>query len=367
MVYQGLSAWLALHHASGIGLATAAQLLHHFHHPDRLFAAGPDGWREAGIGSTARAALTSPDDALIERELAWGSRPGQGIISRDDPRYPRLLAQIPDPPLVLYVVGDPSVLARPQVAMVGSRNPTPTGLDQAFSLSFSLSGIGLTITSGLALGIDAQSHRGALRAGVATIAVMGTGVDRVYPSAHQGLAAEIADSGALVSEYPLGAGPTRASFPRRNRIISGLSLGTVVVEAAARSGSLISARMALEQGREVFAMPGAVTNLMARGCHALLREGACLVEGAEDVVRELFWPVLPDETLGPVSLSDDDRASSATALLRCIDSEPVSVDGLVRRSGLGVAEVNAQLLQLELDGVVSPVAGRGYRRGKSTR
>lgn len=296
---------------------------------------------------------------------AWLEAPGNHLVALDDPRYPDLLRQIPDPPPVLYVHGDPELLGNLQLAIVGSRNPSRGGLENARAFASHLAGAGLTITSGLALGIDAEAHRGALAAGGTTIAVTGTGLDRVYPARHHDLAHAIAEHGALVSEFPPGTPPRPAHFPQRNRIISGLALGTLVVEAARRSGSLVTARHALEQGREVFAIPGSIHNPLARGCHALIRQGAKLVETAEDILEELgalAGAAVPEHA---TRTSPEPPASLDPEYQRLLDAlghDPVSIDDLVRRSGLTAESVSSMLLILELQGYVAPEAGGRYAR-----
>jgi DNA processing protein len=317
-----------------------------------------------GIPAAAIDALRRPNEAALDTLLVWGQQQGTTILTLDDPAYPPHLAQIPDAPGVLFVRGDPSALSDPQLAIVGSRNPTPQGSETTRGLAAFLAGCGLTITSGLALGVDGAAHRGALEAG-RTIAVLGTGLDRVYPAAHRDLARRIAEAGALVSELPPDS-PARAEhFPRRNRIISGLSLGTLVTEAALGSGSLITARLALEQGREVFAVPGSIHNPLARGCHALIRDGARLVESGQDILVELapaLESALAAAGKGTVQTSDGMPAgpepdADHQRLLAAMGHDPVAVDDLIRRTGLPADSVASMLLLLELQGRVSSYAG----------
>jgi DNA processing protein len=296
---------------------------------------------------------------------SWLAAPGNHLLRLDDPRYPDLLRQIPDPPPVLYVRGDPAALGNLQLAIVGSRNPTRGGLENARAFAAHLAGAGLTITSGLALGIDAAAHEGALAAGGTTIAVTGTGLDRVYPARHRELAHRIAGQGALVSEFPPGTPPRPAHFPQRNRIISGLSLGTLVVEAARRSGSLVTARHALEQGREVFAIPGSIHNPLARGCHALIRQGAKLVETADDILEELgalAVAVTADATAPDAPAGAGELDPEYRRLLDALGHDPLPIDELVARSGLTAESVSSMLLILELQGYVAPEAGGRYAR-----
>ncbi len=362
-----LNDWLTLHHAPGIGAVTIQRLLERYTSPAAALHAAAH--REPDLDPEALRFLRQPDRERIERDLAWAEQPGNHIITCRDPAYPALLLQIADPPPLLYVLGNVEVLGQLQLGMVGSRNPSASGHRTATEFARHLALAGLTITSGLALGIDAASHRGALDAGKPTIAVMGTGLDRVYPSRHRELAHAIAEHGALVSELPTGTAPKPENFPRRNRIISGLSLGILVVEAAIRSGSLITARCAGEQGREVFAIPGSIHNPLARGCHALIRQGAKLVETAQDVIDELG--ALAGACTPPELLAGDQARVPATELstdyVQLLDSigyDPTSVDALVETSGLTPAEVSSMLLQLEMSGYVASSAGGMYNRLK---
>jgi DNA processing protein len=363
-----LSNWLTLCHAPGAGTAAIHRLLDAFSTPAHALRASHAQLLQLGLKQPAIDALRKPDETLIARGLEWREGENNHIITCHDPAYPALLSQLPDPPPLLYVHGNVSVLSEPQLAMVGSRNPSGSGQQTAVDFARHLASAGLVITSGLALGIDAASHQGALDVNAPTIAVMGTGLDRVYPARHRDLALRIAEQGSLVSEFPIGTAPKPGNFPQRNRIISGLSLGTLVVEAAIRSGSLISARYALEQGREVFAIPGSIHNPLARGCHRLIREGAKLVETAQDVIDELgslagactALPADGEEISAPHQLG-----AEYLQLLESIDFDPTSVDQLVERSGLTPAEVSSMLLQLELSGYISPSPGGLYNRLKN--
>ncbi|MHB8622478.1 MAG: DNA-processing protein DprA [Sulfuricaulis sp.] len=281
--------WLTLQRLPGVGSDTLHDLLEHFGSVENIFSAsrGQLEKSHAVMRAAIDAILSGPDEAALKPSLDWLAEPQHHLIVWSDPDYPPLLREIPDPPAMLYVLGDRRLLARPQLAIVGSRNPTPIGRDNARAFATSLAGAGLVITSGLALGVDGAAHRGALEAGGKTIALAGTGLDRVYPPPHRDLAHDISRHGALVSEFPLATPPRPENFPRRNRLISGLSLGTLVVEAALQGGSLITARLASEQGREVFAIPGSIHSPQSRGCHALIRQGAKLVETAQDILEEL--------------------------------------------------------------------------------
>lgn len=314
--------------------------------------------------------LHAPDWRRVEDDLAWLERPGNHLLLLDDSRYPPLLRQIHQPPPLLFICGDPACLQLPQLAMVGARNPTPSGRETAWQFAAHLAGGGLAITSGLALGIDAAAHQGALAGGGRTIAVMGTGLDRVYPAKHHELAHAIAERGALVSEFPVGTPALAENFPRRNRLISGLALGVLVVEAALQSGSLITARLALDQGREVFAIPGSIHNPLAKGCHTLLRQGAKLVETAADILEELGALAAanhpnPSPALTSLPAADTEPLDSEyQQLLMAMGESPVGVDLLVERCGLTAEAVSSMLLILELEGYAAAVPGGLYCRLK---
>ena len=319
----------------------------------------------AGLNPAKARALADPDSTAIDRSKTWLDADSHALLPFTDDRYPVLLGNIPDPPLVLYVHGDPGCLGLPQLALVGSRNPTEGGRRNAHNFAFHLAAGGFCIVSGMAQGIDSAAHRGALKAGAVTVAVLGHGVDRIYPAGNRALAREIvAANGALVSEFALGAPPSKHHFPLRNRIISGMSLGTVVIEAAQRSGSLITARLAGEQGREVFALPGSIHNPLARGCHRLIRQGAKLVETTDDIVAEvgpLAGRLLAtsgdsDNTSDTVP-EDEDNGSELDEYL---SHDPVTIDELIARSGLTIDQVSSILLILELKGKVERLAGGRY-------
>ena len=294
----------------------------------------------------------------------WLQMSGNHIIARGDENFPELLEQIPRPPERLYIKGDPGLLHMPALAIVGSRNPTQAGARNAFEFARHLGAAGFCIVSGLAEGIDTAAHRGALDAGAATVAFLGHGIDRVYPSANKELAHEIAAHGALVSEFPLGTHPHKTLFPQRNRLISGVSLGTLVVEAARRSGSLITARYAGDQGREVFALPGSIHNPLARGCHKLIRQGAKLVETAEDIVNELaplsshlLQNSLESTNNDDLPVHDDDEYRQ---LKKYLSHDPISIDELAEDSGSTIDQVSSMLLILELQGEVESLSGGRY-------
>jgi DNA processing protein len=286
------------------------------------------------------------------------------LVAWDHPEYPKALLEVSDPPALLYCAGRIELLNRPGLAIVGSRNATAQGARNAQAFARALSDAGLTIVSGLALGVDAAAHRGGLEGQGSTIAVLGTGADVVYPPANKGLAQEIAEQGLLVSEFALGSPPAKQNFPRRNRIISGLTRGTLVVEAAIASGSLITARAALEQGREVFAIPGSIHSPLSKGCHSLIKSGAKLVESAEDVLSELAG--LPLQTAPLPEKSADSNAQTATTgappLLEQMGYDPIDIDSLCTRTGLSAQHVSEALLRFELEGRVASLPGGFYQR-----
>lgn len=357
--------WLALLRAPRLGPVSALHLLDRVGGAAGCFDAPDSLCSELELSAETRTFLRQPDWAMAERDLEWLTRSGAGLVTFLDPAYPPLLKQLNDAPPALYVRGDVSLLAGPQLAMVGSRNPSTEGRRNAEDFAAYLAGCGLIITSGMALGIDAASHRGALKAGGKTVAVWGTGLDKPYPPRHREFAEEIAASGLIITEFPPGTPPLPGHFPRRNRIISGLSAGTLVVEAARQSGSLITARLASEQGREVFAIPGSIHNPMSRGCHRLIREGAKLVESAGDILEELA-PLLNLEL--PATATAGDTAAAAPEdpeyklLLNSLDFAPTSVDALVERTGLTPDVVSSMLLMLELQGQVEASPGGRYSR-----
>jgi DNA processing protein len=300
---------------------------------------------------------------MIDYDLEWLEQQNNGVLTFNDTNYPLQLKEIADPPPILFVRGNPDLLSLPQIAIVGSRNPSALGKETAFSFARTLSLYGFVITSGLALGIDGASHRGALNAKGYTVAVAGTGLDRVYPARHKELATEIVNTGVMISEFPPGTTAKANHFPRRNRIISGLCQGLLVVEAAKQSGSLITARMALEQNREVFAIPGSIHNPLARGCNALIREGAKLVETTQDILEELNQYYQQDEKLLPLTTQSTLDLEQQTLLNRVMFS-PTSIDHLVENTGESVEAISSMLLILELQGYLEATAGGCYVRIK---
>ena len=300
----------------------------------------------------------------------WLDAPNHHIITAESDDFPELLRQIPGPPTLLYVVGNKDALHLPSLAVVGSRNPTSGGVQNAYNFSSHLARSGFCIVSGLAQGIDTAAHQGALDAGAKTVAFLGHGIDRVYPAENRELAHRIAQDGALCSEYPLGSPPRREHFPQRNRLISGISLGTLVVEAARRSGSLISARLASEQGREIFAIPGSIHNPLSRGCHQLIKQGAKLVESADDIVSEL-GPLVGHlmqnaELQTHESAEDSPLDADYEILLSALSYDPASADQLAEHSGLTIDQVSSMLLILELEGKILVQAGGRYSRPQAS-
>jgi DNA processing protein len=348
----------------GLGRAAARKLLASLGPPQAVFSASSAVRREC-VGADLGAALDSEPEVLapaLNKLRAWlDAGPARHWVALDDPRYPQALLQTADPPLLLYTMGRCELLNTPSIAIVGSRNPTPQGADNARSFAEHLGRAGLTIVSGMALGIDGAAHSGALAGGAATIAVVGTGLDRVYPRAHRELAHQIAERGLIVSEFELGTESLAGNFPQRNRVIAGLSLGTLVVEAALESGSLITARQALDAGREVFAIPGSIHSPQSRGCHALIKQGAKLVDDVRDVLEELRWSPSPVQ---PVAAPTDEvgNPGASDPLLAAMGYDPVDLDQLQARTGWPTARLSARLLELELLGCVARLAGGRYQR-----
>lgn len=354
MAQDEWAAWLRLLLTPGVGRDTARRLLAAFGLPSDLWKHGPSAWETVTSARVAQALLVEPAalSVALARTTDWLARPDRHLVTLADARYPASLLQTADPPLLLYVQGRLEALEHPRkLAIVGSRNPTPQGEQNARVFARSLAESGLCVVSGLALGVDGSAHAGALEGGGPTLAVVGTGLDTVYPKRHEALARRIAETGALISEYPLGTPPLAANFPQRNRIIAGLGQGTLVVEAAVRSGSLITARLAGEQGREVFAIPGSIHAPQSRGCHALIRQGAKLVESAQDILEDLHLsePRPADEST--------ETATDADGLLSAMGFDPVGLDALQARTGLDTATLQARLLELELAGQIGRLPG----------
>jgi len=370
-----LAAWLRLEQTPGVGLKGAHALLAVFGAPPAVFAATGAAVHAALSGVLAPAlladavrAVLAPAPAVLgahaalhDATAAWLAAPDRAVCTFGDAAYPARLRELPDPPLLLYVQGRADLLAQPALAIVGSRNASAQGMANAERFGAALSQAGLTIVSGLALGIDAAAHRGGLHGAGATVAVIGTGPDRCYPARNAELARRIAGDGCIVSEYALGTPPLAANFPRRNRLISGLARGVLVVEAAAQSGSLLTAQFALEQGRDVFAIPGSIHAALSKGCHSLIKQGAQLVETADDVLGALCWH-------GPAA-APPARADAGARLLTELETllvalghDPAAADALALRVGRAPADVQGQLLALELAGMVERLPGDRFQR-----
>ena len=361
---EELAAWLRLIETPQVGRESARKLLAAFGSPDAVLSAPTAARREVVTTEVAKALAEVPDAvlALIETTHQWltagTDNAPRRVLTLGDPSYPVGLLETADPPLLLYLQGRSELLGEPGLAVVGSRNPTSQGKENARSFSAHLSQAGLTIVSGLAMGIDGAAHEGGLAGTGSTVAVVGTGLDRVYPRRHLELAHRIANQGLIVSEYPIGMPPLPPNFPLRNRIIAGLTRGTLVVEAALQSGSLITARLASEAGRDVFAIPGSIHSPQSRGCHALIKQGAKLVDSAQDILDELPWHV-------PLATSAADAFPSTEngdPLLQAMGFDPVNLDALVARTGWPTQQLNARLLELELVGEVARLPGQLFQR-----
>jgi DNA processing protein len=353
--------WFALEAIPGLGAESVRQLLDALGDINGIFAAPYGALRDLLGDKLAEQVVRAGDPPLPEAARQWLDSPDAHFIACTDAAYPPLLNALPGAPAWLYVKGRPEVLHQPMLAIVGSRNATPQGCRDASAFARHLAEAGLTIVSGLAEGIDTAAHEGSLTGSGSGVAVVGTGLDRVYPAKNRDLAHRLSAGGALVSEFALGTPPKPGHFPRRNRVISGLALGVLVVEAAPQSGSLITARLAGEQGREVFAIPGSIHSPLAKGCHHLIRQGAKLVESAEDILEELRGTWAPKPRGRSVSVQNAEEMAE-TGLLSLLDSTPRSLDELAAGSGLTVDRLSAMLLTLELEGRVAPVPGGLYQR-----
>jgi len=368
-----LRAWLTLLRAPAIGPAAARALLTRTGSAQAACSAARQLRVECGLSAAALDWIEAPEDTRIEADLAWLAQPHHHLLRFADPDFPPQLAEIPQPPAALFVVGDPGLLLHAQIAMVGARSASAQGMANAREFARAFARAGLSVTSGLADGIDGAAHSGALDASGATVAVIGTGADLVYPRKHRELAARIAQHGAIVSEYPLGTPALPAHFPQRNRLIAGLALGTLVVEASLQSGSLITARLAGEMGREVFALPGSIHSPLSRGCHRLIRDGARLTETAQEMIEALApgaqalgtqlrqrLEAAPDQPLdAPASR---DRDPDYARLLSALGESPLGLDELAARTGLKPAELSSMLLLLELEGTVAPAVNGRWQR-----
>jgi DNA processing protein len=360
-----LADWIRLEQTPGVGGGTVRKLLAEFGSPQHIFEAGYRALCAHVPAAVARALSESASSAILRQvdlTLGWLAQRGNHLMTLHDAAYPPALSHIPDPPPLLYLKGRPELLAAPMLAVVGSRNATLQGKANAEVFAQALSCAGLTIVSGLALGIDAAAHQGALAGPGSTVAVIGTGAETVYPARNHALARRIAEEGCIVSEYALGTPPLAANFPRRNRIISGLAAGVLVVEAAAQSGSLITAQVAASQGRDVFAIPGSIHSALSKGCHKLIKEGAKLVESAADVLDELRVSPLAAMAVTRLAQRDGNASPEARAVLAAMAHEPIAPDTLALQCALAPGELSLVLLELELAGKVERLAGGLFQR-----
>lgn len=352
-------AWLVLDLIPGLGGEGIRKLLARFGAPSTALAQTVSSLGQVVTQTVARAIALGPPQEQLEASLKWLEGESNHLLTLADEDYPRQLLEIADPPPILYLKGRRELLKMPGLAVVGSRNATPSGLQNAEAFARSLSEAGFTIISGLALGIDAAAHRGGLAGGGASIAVVGTGLDLVYPARNKSLAHDLAERGLIISEFALGIPALAKNFPRRNRIISGLSRGVLVVEAALASGSLITARQAGEQGREVFAIPGSIHSPFSKGCHQLIKQGAKLVDDANDILVELQWG---GAKLKSSAVENDDDAAESDPVLDAMGFDPVSIDALLERIKLPTDQLVGRLTELELDGAIASMAGGKYQR-----
>ena len=353
--------WLMLLKAPHVGVRSFYKALEIFETPEQVFSASKAQLKDCGLFRKAAIDFIEKNDkSLVAPDLSWAKTKDCHILTLIDKAYPEQLKTLADPPPVLYVRGNVDCLSEPQLGIVGSRNPSVSGKKHAQDFAQSLSKQGIIVTSGMASGIDASAHIGALEADRPTIAVCGTGLDRIYPAKHKSLAHQIATKGALVSEFCIGTAPIAANFPRRNRIISGLSLGVLVVEASIKSGTMITAKLAADQNREVFAIPSTIDNPLSKGCHQLIKQGAKLVENIADILDELQLPTSysPDQMTDAISTKDVDNTPSV--LLKYLSYEAISIDEMVEKSGLSPQIITQELLLLELENRVIKIEGRGY-------
>lgn len=376
-----LKHWITLWRVSGVGPKSFQKLLTNIGDPSTVLSSNLATLTKAGISDKlANSVLDNKtNQETAAPDIEWlNAAENHHIITLQCPAYPTLLKRISDPPPLLYVHGNLSLLNDPQIAIIGSRNPTQSGINNAYEFAKHLGQTGFCITSGLALGIDGTAHTGALEMNTPTVAIIATGIDRVYPAKHREMAHKIVESGAIVTEFPIGTQPKSGNFPRRNRIISGLSYGTLVVEAAQQSGSLITARLAMEQNREVFAIPGSIHNPLARGCHQLIKQGAKLVETAQDILEEMttvidvstFEEDLNTSThtiskeKAQTTNANDESNNDQQIILKAMEFDPISIDQLVLRTGIDTASLSASLLMLELQNQVASNGGGTYTRLK---
>jgi len=353
--------WLMLLKAPHLGVKTFYKALKVFESPQQVFLATDEQRKSSGVFKNPTLDyLSIANPSMVQADLDWLKGDDCYIISLIDPSYPSLLKTIVDPPPLLYVRGNVDCLSSSQLAIVGSRNPTPGGKDNAYQFAHDIARRGVVITSGMASGIDAQAHIGALEAGANTIAVCGTGLDRIYPAKHKSLAHQISLQGALVSEFPIGTSPIASNFPRRNRIISGLSLGTLVVEASIKSGTMITAKLAADHCREVFAIPSSIHNPLSEGCHYLIKQGAQLVDSVDDILSEIQPGFEPLKDTQNTTQNTKEMDKSTSVLLKCLSYEALTVDELVEKTNLSPQIVTQELLLLELENRITKTAGSGY-------
>ncbi len=353
--------WLLLLKAPHLGVRTFYKALRHFESPQQVFTSSYADRVDSGLfRKQTLEYLTKADESLVQADMDWAKADDCHILTLIDADYPAQLNSIADPPPLLYVRGDVACLSAHQLAIVGSRNPSTGGQQNAHEFAYQLAKLGLVITSGMAGGIDAQAHIGALEASAKTIAVCGTGLDRIYPAKHKSLAHQISMQGALVSEFFIGTAPIAGNFPRRNRIISGLSLGTLVVEASIKSGTMITAKLAAEQGKEVFAMPSSIHNPLAEGCHELIKQGAKLTSSIEDIINELPQGLLADMPSLKINQSTKEMDKIGLNVLKCLSYEALTVDQLVEKTKLSPQIVAQELLLLELNNRIEKTSSQGY-------
>jgi len=361
-----IALWLSLHQINGLGSAKLCQLLSRFGNPEAIFTASLHSLKDVVETKIAQAINQGVDTSLIQSSLDWLADDNNHLITLADEAYPKQLLEIANPPAILYAKGNINLLKQPAIAIVGSRNATPQGEKNAIDFAESLASQGLCIISGMALGIDGAAHQGALKANGATIAVVGTGLDIVYPARHRDLAHQIAANGLILSEFPIGTPSKPQNFPRRNRIITGLSLGCLVVEANIGSGSLISAKLAAEQGREVFAIPGSIHSPVAKGCHALIKQGAKLVESSDDILSEIQFERLEISTQNTSPNGSLPKRANpppeASPVLASMGFDPIDFDQLLGLTDLTSSELSTMLTLLELEGKLAQIQGGKYQR-----
>ncbi|MGJ8618727.1 MAG: DNA-processing protein DprA [Methylophilaceae bacterium] len=356
-----IALWVALNQIQGLGSAGVYQLLRKFGTPESIFSASISQLKSVVSDEIATSIYQGVQPEAVEATLQWLEKDNAHVITLGDTHYPQQLLQTSSPPVILYAIGNLTLLNQPAIAVVGSRNATQQGEKNAESFSRDLCDQGFCIISGMALGIDGAAHRGALKSNGATIAVVGTGLDIVYPAKHRELAHQIASHGLILSEFPLGTPSKAQNFPRRNRIISGLSLGCLVIEANKDSGSMITARLAAEQGREVFAVPGSIHSPVSKGCHQLIKQGAKLVESSADIIEELKNVIPAHSPIGPVTQKGQSTPESSS-ILALMGFDPISFEPLLDASGLTTETLSSMLMLLELEGKVAALAGGKYQR-----